>query len=938
MRIKFLGGADEIGASSAILELGGNRFLIDAGMRMQESERGTVPDFSETGDLNAVFLTHAHTDHSGGIPVASRYLKPEVPIYMTHGTFQLCSVLFADSLKIFESEGKALFGEQDIERTVLHVRQTGFFRYMELSDSVRAVFFPAGHILGAACVYFESKKGNVLFTGDFSVTNQLATGGAQVSARPDVIVAESTYGGRRHIPRKQLEYECILKVKEVVERGGKVLIPAFAVGRSQEMILLLKRAVSRNLIPKVKIYTDGLVNSANRVYDNNPRFLPHNLRAVIKNQGSLFYDANVQAAPLKREKLLRQEEPLVIISSSGMLVGGPSVFYAKEMLKHEKNALLISGYQDEESPGRKILNLRRGDEITLDSENVTVKAEVCQFSLSAHADEIQIANFVNAMEPSCAVLVHGDNNARGFLAEKITAEKIHLPLYNETLEFPKFGKNIHFDIPDIAAKEEDDAESFRNRCLSEGIRRVSKNELQKFSEDQIAGLFTEDWMNKNFYRVLTPEEHERYLKRKHHYENIVGDITGRLVIYSIHTACYLGLCIGREDEHMAYWLVSSKSGKAKHRIDAEKIVHICAGDEFTELPHAGIKEKLRTMHSAAVVSSREYRRKLVSEFSGEVSVSDLMNHFNPGDLSGEIAVIYALVPVAALSDKGPGIYVLRNDSLMPEIPVPGETVNTDLYQNRLLELLEPYGIKKVGYRNQVFILRFDSPDPSDKDEITARAKEAVPDFCDVTVGSELSDNTNLIQQKIADMLKSSGLKKVSCGKDIFTLQYDFPEVIDREDIISRVSEIIPARCSVCISETTNQTALLALLHRYTGPDGRTSLFLPEKKVVLTTSLEVPDDFRDEFFRKTGFTLSCEKKKMPQQEILETAKGLVPAVFRKSVKFGVRGDTVLIKADFPDVLLRDFPDLPEKIRQETGMEAEISQYPNTDRLVHSHHSL
>ena len=455
-RIIPLGGADEVGASCSYVEIGETRLVVDAGIRIGVPADRQLPDLGriqeECGGLDAIILTHAHMDHSGALPLLHAYYQG-VPIFATAPTIALVRILLSDALKIMgersEREGEIpLYPPEGVEACLGAMLPLPFGVPASIADgAVRICFHPAGHILGAATASIEGEAGSILFTGDVSITNQLTVPGMIAPpVKLDVVVAESTYGARMHSDRGAQEQRLAGTVAAVVERGGKVLIPAFALGRAQEVILILTSAMRLKRIPEFPIFVDGMVRSINTVYRDFPDFLQPRLRKIISRGRNPFYpeDGSVEpvTSPAKRKEIL-DGPPCCVIASSGMLTGGASAAYAPAIAGDAKNLIAITGYQDEESPGRKLLALADGagreNKLRIGGEIVDVLCDVRKYGLSAHADSGELAGLLARVEPSsAAVLVHGDGESReGFatqLGMSLTCD-IRLPANGEELRF-----------------------------------------------------------------------------------------------------------------------------------------------------------------------------------------------------------------------------------------------------------------------------------------------------------------------------------------------------------------------------------------------------------------------------------------------------------------------------------------------------------------------
>ena len=362
--ITFLGGAGSIGASSALVEAGGVRLLVDCGVRLNSSDR--LPDLSALsgGGLDAVLVTHAHTDHTGALPVVHEAF-PAAPVYATPPTAELTGILFRDALRLMagpEREDELpLYGAAQVESLGRAIVPVPFDSPVRIGE-VEATWWPASHILGAAMVHLATPAGSVLFTGDYSSGAQLTVPAlVRPARRVDLVVSEATYGERLHEDRRVAEARLVARVRGVLERGGRVLIPAFAIGRAQEVLLILRRALRRKELPSVPVHVDGMVRSVCGVYRRHEAYASMRLAREARRSGEPFYGDGVApvSSPGERAGIL-SGDPCVVVASSGMLAGGASAEYARAMAGCERDAILLTGYQDEESPGRALLDLAAG--------------------------------------------------------------------------------------------------------------------------------------------------------------------------------------------------------------------------------------------------------------------------------------------------------------------------------------------------------------------------------------------------------------------------------------------------------------------------------------------------------------------------------------------------------------------------------------------------
>jgi putative mRNA 3-end processing factor len=406
MEVQFLGGASEVGSLACLMKNGRDKMLLDYGMTPAKP-----PQYPEPAPpVDHVFLTHAHVDHSGMVPwLCSRH---DTRVLTTPMTFVVAEVLGRDSLKVAENEGyPKLFTRDDVKRMRENFEPVLFDDVIGVGDTEVRVH-SAGHIPGAAMYEVVGDK-SVLFTGDIhTIPTGLVLGAKAVKC--DVLVLESTYAGRDHENRQKVEHSFLKKVEEIVNRGGKAIVPSFAVGRTQEILLSLAKN-------RFEVWLDGMGRSINRFYVSMPEFLrnPKKLRRAVKRT-RMIRNPGARGLALKGE---------VIVTTSGMLDGGPVLEYINSLKRDKKSGILLTGYQVEGTNGRM---LKEEGKINLYGVEQEIECEVCSFDFSAHAGHSQLLEFIERCDPDKVVYCHGDN--REALADEVEGRENVLPVEGEWVE------------------------------------------------------------------------------------------------------------------------------------------------------------------------------------------------------------------------------------------------------------------------------------------------------------------------------------------------------------------------------------------------------------------------------------------------------------------------------------------------------------------------
>jgi Cft2 family RNA processing exonuclease len=449
MQVIFVGGASGVGASCLAIELANQWIIVDAGVRVERTA-DPLPDLSllEGKDVRAIFVTHAHADHIGALPLVHRAF-PAVPIFASRATGLLMEVMLADAVKVMtkraaEEMELPLYPQQLVASMLNLVRPlpVGEPFTLPMLPGVTIHASRAGHIAGAVSLSFVAPDGTLVVSGDISLTAQRTVQGAAQPPveRCDLLIMESTYGARLHPNRQAEEGRLAQAVAEGLERGGHVLIPCFGLGRGQEILLILQDAQEKGQIPLFPIYVDGLVRRICSTYLLMPEALTPRLQRQIRRGYMPFTGQNVTFVGSDRDRdRLLAGPPACFLSSSGMLTGGPSVKYAAHLASDPRASILITGYQDEESPGKKLLDLvdKKSSTLDLNGQQVEVHCHIARYSLSGHADGQELANFASFLHPRKIALVHGDDEARAALRDMLQGTEVQLPKNGTTLTLEK---------------------------------------------------------------------------------------------------------------------------------------------------------------------------------------------------------------------------------------------------------------------------------------------------------------------------------------------------------------------------------------------------------------------------------------------------------------------------------------------------------------------
>ncbi|MDC0187324.1 MBL fold metallo-hydrolase [Candidatus Nitrosopelagicus sp.] len=403
MEIKVLGAAGEVGRSAFQVNCDGTNFLLDYGV-MFGKPRGAPPTYPlhvKPRDIDSVIITHAHLDHSGCVP--SLFVSGNCNVYGTAPTFDLSKLLIQDMIKIEKNAHS--FGVPEIDNMMQKAKTIGFKEKIIRGDASFELR-SSGHVIGGSTVLVESNNKKLFYTGDINLRGSRLLPPADLDiGEMDMVITESTYSQQNQMPRKDSEKGLIDFANEVMDRKGTLFIPSFSVERSQEVASVLINAGFKH-----KIIMDGMALKVNEVLLKYPEYLrnPEIFKDVIDK---------VVAVRDHNERKKALNEPCVVISPAGMLVGGNAVYYLQELSFNDKNGIALVSYQGEGTPGKKLLDTGK---VQTRGKDLNVKAEVKQFQFSGHADRDSLFEMIKNLKGNPKIMtVHGDDTSCTRFAEEI---------------------------------------------------------------------------------------------------------------------------------------------------------------------------------------------------------------------------------------------------------------------------------------------------------------------------------------------------------------------------------------------------------------------------------------------------------------------------------------------------------------------------------------
>jgi metallo-beta-lactamase family protein len=453
--LTFLGAARTVTGSKYLLETAGRRVLVDCGLFQglkELRERNWQPLPVDAEHIDAVVFTHAHIDHTGYLPrLVSQGFKGRV--FCTPGTAALCRIMLPDSGRLAEDDARdanregytrhvpalPLFTEEDAYQALTHLQPVGYDRPVPVTGAGTLEFADAGHLLGSAFARFtlDADGGrDVVFGGDLGRFNRPVLPDPSRVETADILLVESTYGDRRHEPDDGGARLAEI-ISTTIAGGGKVIIPAFAIGRVEEVIYWLKRLEEARRIPTVPVYVDSpMAVDALRHYANHSHDLDPDVQNGRGQMGAFTTRRfTAVASPQQSKEVQASAAPCIVVSASGMATGGRVLHHLKAALPRKRNTVLFVGYQAAGTRGRQLLE--GAETVKIHGEIVPVGARIERIdSMSAHADAGEIMQWLRGFTkaPRMTYLVHGEPPAQAALKERIEQElgwSVHVPEYLE---------------------------------------------------------------------------------------------------------------------------------------------------------------------------------------------------------------------------------------------------------------------------------------------------------------------------------------------------------------------------------------------------------------------------------------------------------------------------------------------------------------------------
>ena len=464
MKIHFLGANRQVTGSRYCLEAGGGKILIDCGLFQERAYRERNWDHFPVAvdQLDAVLLTHVHIDHCGLLPRLSA-AGYRGPIYMTEPSKDLLGMMLRDTARIQQEDAaykkrrhrkesrtpprpvQPLYTEQDVEATLPLAQGVPYGTVLEVSDRFSVTFHDAGHILGSSMLEIEAQgqeeNRTIVFSGDIGLENKPIVRDPTFFSRADYVVMESTYGDRDHAASGDVEDQLTAVINRTVEKGGKLVIPTFAVERAQELMYHLARLLLADRIAQLPVYLDSpmAINATEVFKRHQDCYDSEAWQLIMQGEEPFNFPGLVMARSSDESRAINQVQgPAIIMSTSGMCTAGRIKHHLRQNIERPESTILFVGYQAHGSLGRLIVDGK--DEVRIHGRNYDVRAEVVQLSgFSGHADQSGLVRWISHFQdaPRQVFLTHGDAEAAECLRDRIRSESgwpVAIPEYGEIVD------------------------------------------------------------------------------------------------------------------------------------------------------------------------------------------------------------------------------------------------------------------------------------------------------------------------------------------------------------------------------------------------------------------------------------------------------------------------------------------------------------------------
>ncbi|MFT4310543.1 MAG: MBL fold metallo-hydrolase [Candidatus Woesearchaeota archaeon] len=404
MNIHMYGAGQEVGRSCIELAWGSKRILLDAGIKLDRQGNEYPLPIRDAQDIDMVFLSHAHLDHCGALPYIV-HQGVQSPIFTNALTKELTITMLKDSWKVDRlRERTSLFPKTALSKAIQHIQPVKKGKY----KGVQYEFIASGHIPGSSSILLKYNGTSVLYTGDITKTPTKLVKEHQRLPKADVLIIEATYGDKQHPQRGDVQQEFKRIITETLQKGGSVMVAVFAIGRSQEMLLLLDEM---NL--QVPIYLDGMSKTITQTLLKYPYHLKDKSLHAVYKKVHLVSNHKV------RQKAIKQQG--VFVTTSGMLDGGPIMEYLKQLGSNPAHTILLTGYQADDSNGRMLIEQGK---VVIDGVQHTIKAQLHHLNFSGHASQQDLHAIIDSVQPKVVITNHGEPTSTKELATYAQQQKM----------------------------------------------------------------------------------------------------------------------------------------------------------------------------------------------------------------------------------------------------------------------------------------------------------------------------------------------------------------------------------------------------------------------------------------------------------------------------------------------------------------------------------